>query len=134
MNTFFGTFCTLMCIGMFALAFYLLILLQQRKGAYHQTLDQLKQDPHNPALKQEAVRRGRAYASVAGRWKRNEVMLINDINAASAQAGSEVTIKGDKRQRPSIEERLEMLDDLRAKGLISDGEHMARRQRILDEI
>lgn len=80
---------------------------------------------------------GREYAK-ANYKHFDEVMLMNDINAACARAGSEVRIKDDKRgqgdQQPSIEERLEKLDDLRAKGLISDGEHMARRQAILDEL
>lgn len=134
---FFGFICLAFNVGWIALCFYAYKMFQERKEAYYGALEQLKDDPHNPELRQKVLHLGREFIKCNYK-KFNETMLTNDINAACARAGSEVSVKPDKRkqldQKPSIEERLDKLDDLRAKGFISDAEHMARRQDILDEI
>lgn len=134
----------LVCVGILALIsvggilvfIFGIKLLTETKEAYYKALDRLKRDPHNPELRQEVISLDRKYIKMNYK-KFNEVMLMNDINAACAKAGSEVMIRGNSQQsgqKPSVEERLRKLDELRARRVISDTEHAARRQEILNEI
>jgi hypothetical protein len=115
------------------------IVLQKAKTAYLEVLEQLKADPHNPELREEALRRGRRYFSFAKHspFKENrsfdEPALLNDINAACARAGTGA-VRDPGPSAPTIEKRLAKLDALRKSGAISEAEHQARRQRILDEL
>jgi hypothetical protein len=103
-----------------------------------ESLEKLKTDPHNPNLREEAVSHGREYARLAHDARNafyevqfTELMLMNDINAACARAGSKVTIDA---RKPTIDERLAKLDELRAKRLITDAEYDNQRIKILAEI
>jgi len=60
----------------------------------------------------------------------DEMALMNDINAATAGASATSA----DPVVASIEDRLRRLDELRAKGLLSDQEFDTRRQKILDEL
>jgi hypothetical protein len=64
----------------------------------------------------------------------DEVALMNDINAACAQAGAKHEPSSEKASAGSIEERLGKLSDLRSKNLIDEDEYQSRRRRILDEV
>jgi hypothetical protein len=113
----------------------------QAKKAYYARLEELKNYPHSPNLREQAVRLGRKFARAAAflhsrGWPvilLNEAAIANDVNAACARAGSEVTIKSDDR-RISVEHRLGKLEDLKARGIITEQEYKSRRQQILDEL
>jgi hypothetical protein len=61
----------------------------------------------------------------------DEVALANDIQAACAAASSgSVTASGTL----SIEQRLERLESMRQRTLISDQEYAAKRKEILSEL
>ena len=98
------------------------------RRAYQEALGQLKNHPANPEVRERALSLGRTCAA----YMRNpdsvtlfdEVALMNDINAACAAAFA-------ARPPASIEDRLTRLHDLRARGLISEGEYDERRREIL---
>lgn len=99
------------------------------RKAYLESLELLKADPHSPALKESALNLGRRWLNAAASLRNmgfsnapvvEEATLLNDINAATARAGSEVVV----RQVPvatvvqaPIEERLLQLESLRQKTL-----------------
>lgn len=61
--------------------------LERARQAYATSLQQLKQDPNNPDLRQRTLQLGRAYANMVKNPKIfDEVALMNDINAACAHA------------------------------------------------
>ena len=96
--------------------------------AYQTALGNLKADPTNADLKQRALALGRAYARLTREQKAvtifDEMALSNDISAATAGAGRTL----------SAEDRLQALDTLRAKGLVSDAEYTQKRQKLIDEM
>jgi hypothetical protein len=127
-------------IATFVLALLLLVLIRfvaglgQAKKAYSDSLEQLKEDPHNSDLREQVLALGRQYAS---RLRRvglvsvfNEVALTNDIKAALAEAASKVA-PDDADSRPSVEQRLAKLDALRKKNLVTAAEYQERRRKIL---
>ena len=115
-------------------------LAQNVKGssdAYQAALERLKVSPSDPRIREQALELGRRYAS----WTRHaagqggvtlfdEVALANDIQAACA-AASRV---GEVTQATTAEDRLQKLEVLRKKKLISESEYAANRQRILSEL
>ena len=105
--------------------------LRAARDAYHGSLAKLKAAPNNADLKQRTLDLGRAYANLTREQKRatiyDEMALMNDINAATAGAGAPSAIG-------TIEARLKRLDGLKASGAITDAEHAARRQNILEEL
>lgn len=139
-----------LCVGLFVggLVLFILALIVgtiayfRGKKAYYASLEQLKIDPHNPELREQVLNLGRKWANTARGLHSmgfkdvivlDEVAMLNDINAACARAGSKVTIEADGR-KPSIEERLKQLDDLRAKRLITEEEFRSRREQILKDV
>jgi hypothetical protein len=107
--------------------------LRQAQQAYETSLLRLREKPDDPGLRHQALRCGRLYAA----WTRHkqgtgvtlfdEVALANDIQAACAAAAV---------QRPpsageGVEERLQRLQQLRQKGLISDQEYETKRGEVL---
>jgi hypothetical protein len=105
--------------------------------AYQASLERLKAAPDDPLIREQALSLGRNYAS----WTRNaagqsgvtlydEVALANDIQAACA-AASRV---GKAAEAFTAEDRLQQLDVLRKKKLISESEYAANRLRILSEL
>jgi hypothetical protein len=111
--------------------------LAQAKEAYQRSLARLKSNPTNADLRQKTLELGRAYSNLTRKRKGvtvfDEVALMNDINAACAGA-TVIAHEGRSSSKPSIEERLIRLSDLRSKGLIDEQEYNSRRQKILDEI
>jgi hypothetical protein len=110
---------------------------KESRLAYEEALAELKSDPTNPEIKQQALELGRLYSGFTRKNRAvtvyDEVAILNDINAASAGA---ISIDQDVQDNNaiSVEERLEKLSDLRNKGLISEQEYENRRNKILDEI
>lgn len=111
-------------------------LLESRQ-AYQEHLERLKDEPTNPALRQETLRLGRLYSNLTrsnqGVTIFDEVALANDINAACAGAASPnraMEVSGSQ----SVEERLEKLVLLRNRGLISMTEWAERRKEILKDV
>jgi hypothetical protein len=114
------------------LTLYQLSARSQAKQAYLESLERLKRDPQNPDLREQTLTLGRAYAHKAASGF-DEVALMNDINAACARAVNKVAAE-ETAQKPSVEERLAKIDELRAKKLITEQEHQVRRKEILEEL
>lgn len=99
-------------------------------AAYQASLAQLKSEPNNAELRQQALQLGRAYSNLTrnkeGVTLFDEVALKNDIDAACAGA---VSVQG-----RSVEERLAKLQQLLSSGHINKEEYARRRQSILDEV
>ena len=137
LGTIVGLVLLLVAFGLaFALFYGLASGLDAAKN-YRQCLDELRNDPQNPELRQRALHLGRR-AAVTNPKLFGEAKLMNDINAACARAGQEVIVKGvtvglDKSEL-SVESRLEKLNNLNRTGLITDAEYQARRKEILREI
>ncbi len=93
--------------------------------AYRHALADLRNDPANPHLREEALGRGRAYSNLT-RGRRgvtpfDEVALLNDLNAACAAPRAPV---------PSGS-RLARLYELREQEAITQEEHDQRRREVL---
>lgn len=137
----FGTVVSLLVMlvatGLVVAVFYGLSSALDAAKEYRRCLDDLRADPHNPDLRQKALRLGRQ-AAVVNRKLFDEAKLMNDINAACARAGEEVVVKGKALGREetetSIESRLEKLNDLKSRELVTEAEYRERRQEILREI
>ena len=112
--------------------------LQESSEAYQASLDKLRQDPTNSSLRQETLRLGRDYSSLTRSNKSvsifDEVALMNDIQAACAGAIRTHGTSAARQAGPSIDERLENLESLRSKGLVSEEEYQTKRQQMIDEI
>jgi hypothetical protein len=111
--------------------------LAQAKAAYQNSLARLKSKPTSADLRQRTLELGRAYSNLTRNKKGvtvfDEVALMNDINAACA--GAAVSPQTNKiAAKPSIEDRLAKLSELKSKGLIDEQEYNSRRQKILDEV
>ncbi|PLY59564.1 hypothetical protein HBH1_02074 [Herbaspirillum sp. BH-1] len=111
--------------------------LDAAKQAYHQSLEQLKQKPADPELRQSTLAKGRHYSNLTrdkkGVTMFDEVALMNDINAACAGASAFQT-RESASQGPSIEDRLKRLSGLHSSGAITDEEYSCRRATILSEV
>lgn len=110
--------------------------IQKARLAYLKSLAALKSRPTDADLKQHTLALGRAYSNLTRDKKGNtlfdEVALMNDINAACAAATGHGS--GASTGISTVEERLRVLNDLRAKGLIDDAEFAQRRSEILSSI
>lgn len=105
--------------------------MEQAHQDYQSGLARLKREPANADFKQQALQLGRIYANLTREQKGvtvfDEMALMNDINAATAGATAAKPIA-------TVETRLQELDALRAKGVITDAEYAAKRQRLIDEM
>lgn len=105
--------------------------------AYLEALEKLKKNPSSSDLRQQALATGRSYANLVRDNKGNttfdEVALMNDINAACANAHAQPDMARIEAS-VSIEERLTKLQSLRDTGLISDDDHQTRKREILGQI
>lgn len=110
------------------------------KAAYQASLQALTNDPANPELLQRTLELGRACSRITRRSRSvtifDELALLNDINAAS---GGRMAIAPSKDSYPStgtltMEDRLAQLARVKERGLISDAEYLAKRQKVLDEL
>jgi len=109
--------------------------LAEAHTAYQDALKALKANPTGSDLRQRALTLGRAYANLTrdkkGVTVYDEMAVMNDLSAATAGATTAVT---PPVATSSVEDRLKALDALRAKGVVSEQEFTARRQKILDEL
>jgi len=110
--------------------------LREAEAAYHASLAALKAAPTDADLKEDTLRKGRAYSNLTrnrrGVTMYDEVALMNDINAASARAGA---LQPEKEERvKTIDERLAYLQQFKERNLITDQEYEQRRAEILKEI
>ena len=110
--------------------------LRQAREAYSFSLERLKERPNDPDCKQKALQLGRLYAS----WTRylqgdsrvtlfDEVALGNDLQAACAAVSATPSV-----DRITPEERLQRLEDLRQRGLITEQEYESKRAEILTSL
>lgn len=110
--------------------------LQTAFDTYQSALSRLKSSPTNADLKQETLRNGRAYAALtreqsgSGVTIFDEIALSNDISAATAGAN----VAPAAAPRESVETRLQQLESLRTKGLISAAEYDEKRKRLIAEM
>jgi hypothetical protein len=106
--------------------------------AYVESLGRLKSAPTNANLKQHTLALGRDYSNLTRDNKGNtvfdEIALMNDINAACAAATAHTSSYSASPSSATAEDRLRVLNDLKAKGLIDDAELAKRRSEILDSI
>lgn len=118
--------------------------LAEARTAYEDSLTILKANPTSVDLRQRTLDLGRVYANLArnkqGASLFTEIGLLNDINAATAgtvappETEQGKLAAGGGGGRPSIEERLATLAELKVQGLISEEEYSAKRRKIIDEI
>ena len=113
--------------------------LEEARQSYVQSLTDLKQLPRNADLKQRSLALGRAYSNLTrdkkGQTVFDEVALMNDINAACADAAA--ILNPDITAQPvaeSVEARLRTLLALKERGLIQPAEYDKRRAEILASI
>lgn len=103
------------------------------QSMYQDALAALKANPTNADLRQRALGIGRVYSHISRQSNitvYDEMAVMNDIAAATAGASAPAVAP----DRETIEARLTRLNDLHAKGLVSDQEWSERRQKILDEL
>ena len=130
---------------------------ERARKQYKNSLAALKLNPSSPDLRQQTLDLGRAYSHLTrnryGVSLFDERQLKKEVEAAVAgtrlipaapssrpgeprptqERGAEAEPKP-SLARPSIEERLARLAELRVQGLISEEEYGAKRRRIIDEI
>lgn len=104
------------------------------KAAYDAALSELASTPSDAALRKKTLELGRVYSNILRNNKGvttfDEVALMNDINAACGSGAHK-----EKGMSPlTIDERLKMLAELKAKGLISDTEYDQKRTLVLSDV
>ncbi len=115
--------------------------IEQKRESYKTALAQLRDDPTNPTLHEQALSLGRDY-SAATRGNGSvtlfdETALANDIRAVTANAtqiapvGSPVATTA---TTASLESRINALKKMKESGLLSDEEFEQKRKDILDSI
>lgn len=110
--------------------------LRRLKRRYDDALSDLRTDA---TKRQIALDAGRAYSAFTRRSSGgavtvyDEMALMNDINAAAAQAPQPASL-APAASTGNTAERLRKLEDLKAQGLISEDEYQARRATILDDV
>jgi hypothetical protein len=108
-------------------------MLRESYSAYGEALLALRTNPNDTDLRRQALHAGRRYVALThhqrAAWRRvavdryAETAVLEDIQLMTTPLAA-----------LTIEERLADVDQLHAKGIISDGEHAARRQHILDTV
>lgn len=102
---------------------------------YEKALNELKNDPLNTSLKQNALDIGREYSQLNKRLKTkenvNEITLMNDIDAVSI---SHSMVNTELDFKKMIEDRLILLFSLLEKGLITQEEYQERKKKVLKYI
>ncbi len=116
--------------------------LEQKQKAYQDALYDLRQDPTNPALHEQALLLGRIYAAATRTNKAvtlfDETALANDIRAVTANATQTTkpvsALNSSAALAASLDERINTLLKLKASGLITDAEFDQKRKELLDSI
>lgn len=113
-------------------------VLAEAKAAYQESLSKLKSNSMNADLRQRTLALGRSYSNLTRNKKGvtvfDEIALMNDINAACANAPTASRVNDVAQKKPSIEERLSKLSELKIQGLLDEEEYKSRRKKILDEV
>lgn len=110
------------------------VTLRRGEQEYQESLHSLRQDPSNPDIKQAALAAGRAYAALTreregfGITVFDEVALSNDIQAACAAGHGPIASSAGSL---TVEERLQRLQTLHLKGLLSAEEYQMKRSELL---
>lgn len=103
---------------------------------YQQSLARLRNNPNDAELKQNTITLGRTYSNLTrnknGDIAFDEMALMNEINAACAN--TQPIQFQTAVPKPTVQERLAQLQQLKEQNLLSDNEFKARRQQILSEI
>lgn len=113
--------------------------LEEASAAYQEALAALRKRPTDTTAYQRALNSGRAYASLARENKGttifDEVALQNDLQAATA-GGRAAAVSAPAPVAPasSVETRLQQLEALRTKGLVTEAEYQERRAKILSDM
>jgi hypothetical protein len=124
---------------------------QQAYMAYQDSLVELNQNPNDYQAKSRALGFGRQYSSLArdgyGVTAVDEISIQNDINVAvtgsqgvsssgyPASKPMPGTAKGSSaRFSDDIENKLDQLDHLRVKGLLTDEEYEVAKKRVLKSL
>jgi type II secretory pathway pseudopilin PulG len=115
--------------------------LEQKREAYQTALSQLRDNPTNPTLHEQALLRGRDYAA-ATRGNGSvtlfdETALANDIRAVTANATQTAPVVSQVATTAtpsSLESRINALKKMKENGLLTDAEFDQKRQEILDSI
>jgi hypothetical protein len=109
----------------------------KKRDAYQQALVDLRNDPTNHALHEQALTFGREYSSAkrydTGITLFDEIAIANDIRAVTANASHTYPSAGTPHVA-SVEERLLALKKLQENNLISDDEYEQKRKSVLDNI
>ncbi len=110
-------------------------------AAYQTALTKLKQQPTDATCRQLALDAGRTYSNLTRESKGvtlfDEMALKNDLDAAAAGAGAgapTMTAPTSVPETPSVADRLGVLGDLKARGLITEEEFQARRTKVLEGV
>lgn len=105
------------------------------KKDYYVALEQLRLDPYNRQKYDRALELGKKHTYLSGQihvkggyeHEFAEANLINEVNMLVHEAK-------ETQAKTSVEERLQKLEELHTKGLISKQEYQERRDKILDTI
>lgn len=114
--------------------------LEEASAAYQEALAALRKRPTDTTAYQRALNSGRAYSSLARENKGttifDEVALQNDLQAATAggRAAAAVSTPAPVAPASSVENRLQQLEALRTKGLVTEAEYQERRAKILSDM
>ena len=116
--------------------------LAELKADYTAALTALRADPTNPAFHEQALHRGRIYASATRTNKAitlfDETALANDIRAVTANATQTTVpvaaLNSATAPATSLDERINALLKMKASGLITDAEFDQKRKELLDSI
>jgi hypothetical protein len=110
----------------------------QTRLFYQKCLAQLREDPADPHIREQALEAGRTFAACKRHREGgiltlyDETSIANDIQAASAAVSANQNLSG--VGLISIEERLERLAALRANNLLTEEEYNEKRSAILAEL
>jgi type II secretory pathway pseudopilin PulG len=112
--------------------------LTEAETHYRRTLELLRANPHDPDMREKALGWGRRYAGLTRQpvgssvTIYDEVAVANDINAACAAATRPAQPQG--APSTSLEERLERLQGLLNRGVITAAEFNEKRAQLLNEL
>lgn len=126
-SDYFGMF-AFVVLCLFVLAFYIIYKSQPKQKTpeemYEEILKELKKDPTNPELREQALQLGRDYYNTTDA-SADELAIMNDINAACARAA----IAAQPELAPA--NQIEALSDLMQAGVLSPDEFRRAKANII---
>lgn len=119
--------------------------LKRAQDEYQSSLDNLERDPFNQTAHQNTLVAGRRLADLArgstGVTIYDESRIANDIRAVTANATKTAPAPVAPAQQnststhaPTVEQRLQKLNELHANGLLAPDEFETKRWQIFDEL